>query len=69
MRSSIEAMHQLKEQAKMMKEALLKGKLDEIGEILDYGFEQKRKMAHNITTAILKKYMKLPKKQVQQVVK
>jgi D-glycero-alpha-D-manno-heptose-7-phosphate kinase len=46
---SIEAMHQLKEQSKMMKEALLKGRLHEIGEILDFGFEQKRKMAHNIS--------------------
>lgn len=46
---SIDAMHQLKEQARMMKEALLKGKLHEIGEILDYGFEQKRRMAHNIS--------------------
>jgi D-glycero-alpha-D-manno-heptose-7-phosphate kinase len=46
---SIEAMHHLKEQAKMMKEALLKGRLDEIGEILDYGFKQKRLMAHNIS--------------------
>ncbi len=46
---SIEAMHQLKEQAKMMKEALLRGKLNEIGEILDYGFQQKRLMAHNIS--------------------
>lgn len=47
--SSIEAMHQLKEQAKRMKEALLTGRLDEIGEILDFGFEQKRRMAHNIS--------------------
>ncbi|GAC1388973.1 MAG: dehydrogenase [Ginsengibacter sp.] len=46
---SIEAMHQLKEQAKRMKEALLKGKLYEFGEILDFGFQQKRKMAHNIS--------------------
>jgi len=46
---SIEAMHQLKEQSKMMKEALLKGKLNEIGEILNFGFEQKRLMAHNIS--------------------
>ena len=46
---SIEAMHQLKEQANMMKEALLKGRLNEIGEILDFGFEQKRRMAHNIS--------------------
>jgi D-glycero-alpha-D-manno-heptose-7-phosphate kinase len=46
---SIEAMHQLKEQAKMMKEALLKGHLDKMGEILDYGFKQKRLMANNIS--------------------
>lgn len=46
---SIEAMHQLKEQSRMMKEALLKGKLDEFGSILDFGFQQKRKMAHNIS--------------------
>jgi len=48
---SIEAMHQLKEQAKMMKEALLKGKLNEFGEILDFGFQQKRKMAANISNS------------------
>jgi D-glycero-alpha-D-manno-heptose-7-phosphate kinase len=48
---SIEAMHQLKEQSKMMKEVLLKGKLNEIGEILDFGFAQKRRMAHNISNS------------------
>jgi D-glycero-alpha-D-manno-heptose-7-phosphate kinase len=48
---SIEAMHQLKEQARMMKEVLLKGKLDALGEILDYGFEQKRKMADHISNS------------------
>ncbi|MGH2647962.1 MAG: dehydrogenase [Ginsengibacter sp.] len=47
--ASIEAMHQLKEQARMMKEALLKGQMDKVGEILDFGFQQKRKMAHNIS--------------------
>jgi D-glycero-alpha-D-manno-heptose-7-phosphate kinase len=46
---SIEAMHQLKEQARMMKEALLKGRLNEFGEILDFGFKQKRQMAANIS--------------------
>lgn len=48
---SIEAMHQLKEQAKMMKEALLQGQLHEIGLILDYGFQQKRNMAANISNS------------------
>ena len=46
---SIEAMHQLKEQAQQMKEALLRGRLDAIGEILDYGFQQKKKMADGIS--------------------
>ena len=48
---SIDAMHQLKEQARMMKEALLVGKLDAIGEILDYGFRQKKNMAANISNS------------------
>lgn len=59
---SIEAMHQLKTQAKMMKEALLRGKLDEIGEILDYGFEQKRNMAANISNAGIEKIYDAAKK-------
>jgi len=50
---SVDAMHQLKEQSKRMKEALLKGKLHSIGEILDYGFEQKRKMAANISNSLI----------------
>jgi len=50
---SIDAMHQLKEQSRMMKEALLKGRLNEFGEILDFGFQQKRKMAHNISNSMI----------------
>lgn len=59
---SIEAMHHLKEQAKMMKEALLKGRLHEIGEILDYGFEQKRQMAANISNSQLDEVYNAAKK-------
>jgi len=50
---SINAMHSLKDQARMMKEALVKGRLNEIGEILDFGFEQKRKMADGISNSRL----------------
>jgi D-glycero-alpha-D-manno-heptose-7-phosphate kinase len=50
---SIDAMHQLKQQARMMKEALLKGRLNEIGEILDYGFQQKRQMAEGISNNLM----------------
>ena len=50
---SIAAMHQLKVQSRQMKEALLKGRLDEIGEILDFGFRQKRNMAKNISNHLI----------------
>jgi D-glycero-alpha-D-manno-heptose-7-phosphate kinase len=50
-KTAIEAMHQLKNQAIMMKEALLRGKLDEIGNILDYGWKFKKQMATGITNA------------------
>ena len=59
---SIEAMHQLKEQARMMKEALLKGRLNEFGEILDFGFQQKRRMAHNISNSRIEEIYEAAKK-------
>jgi D-glycero-alpha-D-manno-heptose-7-phosphate kinase len=49
----IEAMHQLKQQAQMMKEALLKGRVHEIGEILDFGFKQKKEMAEGISNTLM----------------
>ena len=59
---SIDAMHQLKEQAFRMKEALLRGKLNEIGEILDFGFKQKRNMAHNISNSSIEEIYEAAKK-------
>lgn len=58
---SIEAMHKLKEQAQQMKEAMLKGKLNLIGDILDYGFQQKKLMAHNITNSSLDELYEIAK--------
>jgi len=52
----------LKEQARMMKEALLKGRLHEIGEVLDYGFQQKRNMAKNISNASIEELYEAVKK-------
>jgi len=52
-KTAIEAMHQLKYQAIMMKEALLRGNLDEIGKILDFGWKFKKQMASGITNASL----------------
>jgi len=50
---SLDAMHKLKEQSVMMKEAMLKGDLDRIGEILNFGWEFKKKMANGITNPFL----------------
>jgi len=50
---SIEAMHQLKHQAQLMKEALLLGRIHEIGEILDFGFRQKQQMAEGISNPFI----------------
>jgi len=52
---SIEAMHKLKAQANMMKEALLKGDLNHIGDILDFGWHNKKQMADEISNPLLDK--------------
>lgn len=46
---TMEATHNLKQQAIRMKEAILMGQLDKIGEILDYGWQNKKNMAKGIT--------------------
>ena len=48
-KNSITAMHQLKLQAQLMKKALQQGDVDAIGELLEFGFKQKKLMAHNIS--------------------
>ena len=50
---SIEAMHQLKEQSIRMKEAILRGDIDEIGNILDFGWKYKKQMTEEITNPFL----------------
>lgn len=61
-RESLEAMHKLKEQAILMKESILKGKLDEIGEILDYGWQYKKQMAEGITNPVIEEIYEEAKK-------
>lgn len=51
--SSVDAMHHLKEQAVMMKEALLRGELNKIGEILDYGWQNKKQMTAGISNQFI----------------
>ncbi|MDP1622156.1 MAG: dehydrogenase [Bacteroidales bacterium] len=50
---SLEAMHKLKEQAVMMKEAILKGELDKIGEILDFGWQFKKNLADGVSNDLI----------------
>ena len=47
--SSVEAMHKIKESSYAMKEALLKGQLDKMGQLFDEGWEYKRQMASSIS--------------------
>ncbi|RQO31774.1 dehydrogenase [Taibaiella sp. KBW10] len=50
---SIEAMSHLKEQSVMMKEALLVGEIDEIGQILNFGFKHKKQTAKDISNPLI----------------
>ena len=50
---AIEAMHKLKQQAYDMKEALLMGKLNTIGELLNFGWENKKKTASVISNPVI----------------
>jgi D-glycero-alpha-D-manno-heptose-7-phosphate kinase len=53
--SSVDAMHKLKELAIAMKEAILKGNLDTIGELLNLSWEYKKQMADRITNSQIDK--------------
>ena len=50
---SIEASHHLKQQAEMMKEVLLKGEINEVGRILDFGWQNKKKLTQGISNSLL----------------
>ncbi|MEN8225533.1 MAG: dehydrogenase [Bacteroidota bacterium] len=50
---SLEATHKLKTQSMMMKEAILMGELDKIGEILDFGWQNKKRLAPGITNPMI----------------
>ncbi|HSG67600.1 MAG TPA: hypothetical protein VK994_02760 [Bacteroidales bacterium] len=50
---SLDATHKLKIQAMMMKEAVLRGELDKIGEILDYGWQNKKQLAPGISNPMI----------------
>jgi D-glycero-alpha-D-manno-heptose-7-phosphate kinase len=50
---SVEAMHNLKEQANQMKDALLRGELTKIGEILHFGWQNKKNIAASISNELI----------------
>jgi D-glycero-alpha-D-manno-heptose-7-phosphate kinase len=50
---SIQAMMMLKDQAVQMKEAILTGKLENIGRILDFGWKHKKEIASGITNTLI----------------
>lgn len=50
---SVEAMHNLKEQALQMKDALLRGELNKIGDILHFGWQNKKLMAASISNQLI----------------
>lgn len=52
-KKSLEAMHKLKEQAVMMKECLLRGNVDEIGKILDFGWKYKKQLAQGVSNKLI----------------
>ena len=52
-RSSVEAMHVIKQQAAQMKEALLTGRLNGIGELLHEGFVYKKRLASAISNPLI----------------
>ncbi len=54
---AVEAMHKIKESAKDMKLAILKGDVDGFADILREGWENKKKMANNITNPIIQEAM------------
>ncbi len=50
---SVEAMHNLKQQSHQMKESLMHGDLNSIGDILHFGWQNKKQMAHSITNKLI----------------
>ena len=54
-KTSILSLHALVEQAKMIKDCLIKGNINELGEMLDYGFKQKSQLANGIINTEINK--------------
>ncbi|MDR1323696.1 MAG: dehydrogenase [Candidatus Margulisbacteria bacterium] len=58
-KSAVRAMDHLKEQAFAMKEALLTGRLNDIGKLLAYGWQEKKKTSGKISSPEIEKVYRL----------
>ena len=56
---AIEAMHQIKQSAKDMKLAILKGDIESFADIIRDGWENKKKMANHITNPVIQEAMEV----------
>lgn len=56
---AIEAMHQIKQSAKDMKLAILKGDIESFARIIREGWENKKKMANHITNPVIQEAMEV----------
>jgi D-glycero-alpha-D-manno-heptose-7-phosphate kinase len=54
-KTSITSLHALVEQARMIKDCLIKGNISKLGEMLDYGFKQKLQLSDDITNSEINK--------------
>ncbi|MDC1067787.1 dehydrogenase [Candidatus Kapabacteria bacterium] len=52
-KKSLEGMHKLKEQAIKMKESVLRGEINNVGEILDFGWKYKKQLAKEISNPVI----------------
>jgi D-glycero-alpha-D-manno-heptose-7-phosphate kinase len=51
--NAVEAMHEIKRLAVLMKEAILRGEIDRMGELLNMSWEYKKRMADGITNTLI----------------
>lgn len=58
---SIDAMHDLRQEATLMKESILRGDFKRFAESLDMSWEAKKKMAHNISNSHIEEVYELAK--------
>jgi len=59
---ALDSMHKVKQQSYMMKEAILKGEFNKIGDILDFGWKHKKATSSSISNTQIEKIYDIAKK-------